>query len=176
MPTDPTPLTTPSEASPPEASETTWLLPRTARGAHRARALVRDRLRDWKVDDDTAFTLELLLAELAGNAVRHARTPSGRGMGVRLLRYGGRLRVEIVDADTTRPLLRDAADHDEHGRGLVIVATLAARWGCCPRRHGIGKSVWAEIAQPDPPGTPGAAKVTVHAPAAAGNGSLTPDV
>ncbi|WP_330457967.1 ATP-binding protein [Streptomyces sp. NBC_00820] len=141
--------TPPSESVTSGTAEAQWLLPRTARSAHRARGLLRTQLTEWKVDDDTACTAELLLSELVSNSVRHARTPPGRDIGVRVAWYGGRLRVEVADADDTRPNVRKADGEDEQGRGLAIIEALAARWGCCPRRYGIGKATWAEVALPD---------------------------
>lgn len=95
---------------------------------------------------DPAEAAELLLSELVTNAVRHSRAPHGRDIGVRLARYDGVLRVEVADAGPAVKLTPQVvADWDERGRGLAIVAALAERWGCCPRRHGIGKAVWAEI-------------------------------
>lgn len=95
-----------------------------------------------------ALTAELLLSELVTNPLRHARVPVGREIGVRVATYDGRLRVEVADANNSRPEVREPADEDEHGRGLALVEALALRWGCCPRRHGIGKATWAELALP----------------------------
>ncbi|MBT2477388.1 ATP-binding protein [Streptomyces sp. ISL-94] len=130
----------------PQADEIYWLLPRSLRAPGRARTLVREQLAFWEVDDAQAATAELLLSELVTNAVRHARAPQGRDIGVRLARYDGVLRVEVADAGPAVKLTPQVvADWDERGRGLAIVAALAERWGCCPRRHGIGKAVWAEV-------------------------------
>jgi hypothetical protein len=40
-----------------------------------------------------------------------------------------------------RPRRRLAHEDDEHGRGMLIVSTLADAWGT--RSIGTGKSVWA---------------------------------
>lgn len=128
------------------ADEIFWLLPRSHHAPRRARAQLRQQLTEWGVDPEPAETAELLLSELATNAVRHARAPQGRDIGVRLARYDGMLRVEVADAgDPVELTPRAAAVWDERGRGLAIVAALAVRWGQCPRRHGIGKAVWAEV-------------------------------
>ncbi|MEV6571115.1 ATP-binding protein [Streptomyces sp. NPDC051577] len=83
---------------------------------------------------------------MATNAVRHARAPHGRDIRVRLARYGDVVRVEVSDAGPAVALVpRAAAESDERGRGLAIVTALAVRWGQCPRAHGIGKAVWAEL-------------------------------
>lgn len=132
----------------PGIQEVEWQLPRGPRSAGRARALLRAQLAQWQVSGEAADTAELLLSELAGNAIRHSRTPPGRQIGVRIALYDGRLRVEVADADTTPQKARTATVDDTNGRGLAIVSVLAMRWGCCPRRHGIGKAVWAEVQLP----------------------------
>ncbi|MCY0930307.1 ATP-binding protein [Streptomyces sp. H27-H1] len=130
----------------PCADEKSWILPRSLRAPGRARALLRKQLATWGVAPEPAATAELLLSELVTNAVRHGRAPQGRYIGVRLARYDGVLRVEVADAGPAVKLAPQVvADWDERGRGLAIVAALAARWGCCPRLHGIGKAVWAEV-------------------------------
>lgn len=128
-----------------DITEVQWQLPRTPRSAARARALLRTQLSTWGIHGDPAAVAELLLSELVGNAVRHAGTPRGRQIGVRFARYGATLRVEVADADDRLPVPRTAGADDEGGRGLAVVAALAERWGHCPRRHGIGKAVWAEV-------------------------------
>lgn len=128
-----------------EDAEITWQLPRTARSAGRARVLLREQLADWKVVGDVADTAELLLSELVANSVQHAFVPVGREVGVRIARYEGRLRVEVADANNDRPAPREAQADEECGRGLALVVALAEKWGCCPRRYGIGKAVWVEL-------------------------------
>ncbi|WUB77457.1 ATP-binding protein [Streptomyces sp. NBC_00576] len=110
--------------------------------------MLRTQLTDWKIDGEVAETAELLLSELVTNSLRHASTPPGREIGLRFATYDGRLRVEVADANNCRPTPRQASPEDEGGRGLTLVQTLAERWGCCPRRHGIGKATWAELALP----------------------------
>lgn len=88
-----------------------------------------------------------VMAELVGNAVRHADPLPG---GV--VRVAWRLRpgdADVVELRVTdggalaqpriRPVDPDAVD----GRGLSIVAALADRWGV--ERDGLGQSVWAEV-------------------------------
>ncbi|MEV7344136.1 ATP-binding protein [Streptomyces sp. NPDC093544] len=58
------------------------------------------------------------------------------------------IRIEVADASTCQPRFGSetvAGPEDESGRGLLLVAVLAARWGTVPRTP-IGKTVWAEIA------------------------------
>jgi len=80
-----------------------------------------------------------MTTELVTNAVEHARTP----FTVTADLTGGRLRVEIRDGCTTQPVARlSPSATDISGRGLLIVASLADRWGV--RQAFGGKSVWFE--------------------------------
>ncbi len=89
---------------------------------------------------------ELLASELVTNALVHTDD--------------GAVVTATVDADTLRVEVRDfvaglpveeavtanhvaTADHRTHGRGLILVQSLADAWGI--RTHGIGKVVWFEM-------------------------------
>ncbi|MFD9004527.1 SpoIIE family protein phosphatase [Streptomyces sp. NPDC059582] len=105
------------------------------------RAACGRRLRDWGLDD-IAFATELILSELATNAVRYGAAP----ITVRLL-YDRTLICEVSDASSTSPHLRRAAATDEGGRGLYLVARFAQRWGT--RYTPRGKVIWTEQALHD---------------------------
>ncbi|MEU6481411.1 ATP-binding protein [Streptomyces sp. NPDC047017] len=124
-------------------------MPRHARSVGRARTLLREQAASWKIPDEVTETAVLLLSELMTNAYRHARTSPGREIWARcVLEDGGRLRVTVTDANDTLPVPRRAAPEDESGRGLALVAALAADWGAAPRPCGIGKTVWFELESP----------------------------
>jgi hypothetical protein len=83
-----------------------------------------------------------IVAELAANAVTHARVP-GRDFRLGLYVTEGAIRIEVTDARGDRmPEVR--ATEAESGRGLILVGALADRWGVdegpLPR-----KTVWAEL-------------------------------
>ncbi|MDJ0385524.1 ATP-binding protein [Streptomyces sp. G-G2] len=129
----------------------------TPRGARRARQLVVERLTAWGLPTDGPA---LVVAELAANAVTHGRV-SGRGFQVELELGGGVLRIEVVDTRGDRvPCLRDAEGGAEAGRGLVLVAAIADRWGVDPG-PAPRKTVWAEL---DVPGRLGHGDVGSHDP------------
>ncbi|MEU6662442.1 ATP-binding protein [Streptomyces sp. NPDC046821] len=115
----------------------------TPRAARLARLLAVEQLRTWglaDVLDDAAH----LVAELAANAVTHARLP-GRDFRMSLYVAGGALRIEVADARGDRlPETQLPPPTAESGRGLILVALLADRWGVAdgpfPR-----KTVWAEL-------------------------------
>ncbi|GGQ01967.1 ATP-binding protein [Streptomyces roseolilacinus] len=122
----------------------------TPRGARLARRLVSHRLHDWghPYGGSVNETVTLFAAELTANAVRHGHVP-GRDFAVRLLAAGVVVRVEVADTRTER---RPSPERpcpprpdDESGRGLLLVAELADRWGVAPRTGAPGKNVWAEV-------------------------------
>ncbi|CUW30367.1 ATP-binding protein [Streptomyces sp. FBKL.4005] len=120
----------------------------TPRGARLARRLTGTTLATWghPHDSDLSHTAQLLVAELAANAVTHGRV-QGRDFELRLALLPDKdtLRIEVSDARGDRPLrFLDGRLEDENGRGLVVVQVLARRWGVAERD--VGKTVWAELA------------------------------
>lgn len=141
--------------------------PRAAGGA---RAAVGQACDAWGI----APTEDLLViaSELVTNAVLHART----AIDLQVCVAAGVIEVAVGDSDTGRPTVRpDRSDlladldrvpvqaldiDDRHpdlrvgaagsvaaGRGLLLVASLAHRWGVVARPGG-GKDVWAQVEQP----------------------------
>ncbi|MCI3223626.1 ATP-binding protein [Streptomyces sp. NP-1717] len=89
-----------------------------------------------------AGTAWLLVSELATNALLHGRLRD-RLFRVRLQLTASTLRIEVSDPRGERlPRLRLPEDDVCFGRGLLIVAELADRWGIEPRT--VGKTVWAK--------------------------------
>ncbi len=114
-----------------------------AMGAHSARHLRRIlRLHLVRSDlRDVADAAELALTELVANVVR--QVPGRRCRVCFQLRPGG-VRVEVADDCPELPVPAAADALDEGGRGLVIVAAVADRWGVTPYPDGPGKTVWFE--------------------------------
>ncbi|MFJ4558537.1 ATP-binding protein [Streptomyces massasporeus] len=115
----------------------------TRRGARLARLLAERQLDEWGEAYEEA---RLVVAELASNAVLHGRVP-GRDFRLTLRLDADRtLRIEVTDARGDRiprlpgPVAQDA----EGGRGLLIVAAYAHRWGVV-ETAAHGKTVWAEL-------------------------------
>ncbi|MGW1776378.1 SpoIIE family protein phosphatase [Streptomyces sp. NPDC002104] len=116
-----------------------------------ARAFVRDTLQGWGfadiVDDAVVLT-----SELVTNAVVHAGTRAE----VLCLRTEDGVRVEVADRYPERELPlqhpgdRPYADPDrENGRGLMLCAALATRWGV--EYTAAHKHVWFRLDMPDRP-------------------------
>jgi anti-sigma regulatory factor (Ser/Thr protein kinase) len=89
----------------------------------------------------------LLASELFGNSVRHSNSglPGETvTVTVTVTACTGTVRVEVTDrSGPGLPELRPPGDDAEDGRGLGIVARLAARWGW--RRRGGRTMTWFEI-------------------------------
>ncbi|MFI2432890.1 ATP-binding protein [Streptomyces sp. NPDC018693] len=108
-----------------------------------ARRAVRELLRHWERPEGSEIA-ELLTSELVTNALVH--TDHDAVLTATLGPAG--LRVEVRDFVAHRPRLRvPNADDGTHGRGLVLVESLADAWGVCP--HGVGKAVWFELGGAD---------------------------
>lgn len=108
--------------------------------AAHARAFASGVLRSWQLGEELCDTGVLAVSELVANAAIHGRPP----VRLRLRRTDKRLIIDVCDADDHLPRRRLAEATDEDGRGIGIVASLAASWGC--RLLPDGKSVWCEFA------------------------------
>ena len=122
----------------------------TPRGARLARRLASQQMDawGWPYGSPANDAVELVVAELAANAVTHGRVP-GRDAGLCLTRIDGtrRIRVEVSDVRGERlpsPAPGGRPDADG-GRGLALVAALAEDWGVAPRAGAPGKTVWAVV-------------------------------
>jgi anti-sigma regulatory factor (Ser/Thr protein kinase) len=88
----------------------------------------------------------LLVSEVFGNSVRHSGSGApGETVTVAVIAGDGVVRVEVTDrAGPGTPELRPAGRDAEGGRGLQLVAGLAARWGRRRRRGGL-LVTWFEL-------------------------------
>ncbi|MFC8432873.1 ATP-binding protein [Streptomyces sp. NPDC057253] len=103
------------------------------------RRALRELLRHWGRPGRSEIA-ELLTSELVTNALVHTDRDA-----VVTATVGPRaLRVEVRDFVAHRPRVRiPEAGESTHGRGLVLVQSLADSWGV--RAHGVGKAVWFEL-------------------------------
>ncbi len=109
------------------------------RAVRESRRAVRELLTHWGTPERSEVA-ELLTSELVTNALVHTDHEAvlTATVGPR------RLRVEVRDFVSREPRPRPPRSGDgTHGRGLVLVESLADKWGV--RRHEVGKSVWFEL-------------------------------
>src|SRR5580700_12231879 len=99
-----------------------------AERARAGRAFVSEVLGSGHPCGDVAI---LLVSEVFGNSVRHSGSGApGETVTVAVIFGDGTVRVEVTDrAGPGVPRLTPAAWDAEGGRGLQLVARLAARWG-----------------------------------------------
>lgn len=88
----------------------------------------------------------LLTSELVTNALLHAPGPPE----LRLELRPDALRLEVLDTSPKFPTLRPPTPDSLSGRGLLLVESLAAKWGVTSTS--THKSVWCEL--PLPQGSP----------------------
>jgi len=113
-----------------------------------ARLHARQVIREWGFPA-IAADCELITAEIVTNAITHGTTPSGSAdlppVRLRLSGRTGGVQIEVWDGSEEMPRLRsDPLGEEPGGRGLVLVAAIATRWGAY-RTRGGGKCVWALI-------------------------------
>ncbi|MFC7218656.1 SpoIIE family protein phosphatase [Streptomyces polyrhachis] len=114
-----------------------------------ARAFVRDTLQGWgsgEITDDAV----VLTSELVTNAVVHA----GTSVDVGVVQNETGVRVQVSDRYPERELPLDTAEHvpsspeREGGRGLMLCAALASRWGV--EYTSTSKQVWFQLDLEEP--------------------------
>ncbi|WP_433417010.1 ATP-binding protein [Microtetraspora malaysiensis] len=117
----------------------TWELPQRLASTCMARRVTRARLSAWGLPDETIDLAELLVSEVAGNALRHTHGPVLLSLSL----ADGLLRCEVEDTDRTPLRPCDPGPDDERGRGLDMLRQLSCCWGTVPTL--TGKVVWFEL-------------------------------
>jgi serine/threonine-protein kinase RsbW len=125
----------------PEVRPATWdrTFPGHAQEVWEVRRFITACLGDCPTADDVL----ICMSELAANAVVHSnsRLPGG-AFTVRASKSQlGRIRVEITDQGG--PWSPTTVTDDQRGRGLAIVASLAAAWGI--NGQDDGRTAWFEL-------------------------------
>jgi len=83
----------------------------------------------------------LLASELVTNALEHSASGRGGSFVVAVHHRSADMRVEVVDQGG--PWVPGDANDGLHGRGLVIVGTVARAWGITG--DDSGRTVWFEL-------------------------------
>jgi hypothetical protein len=117
---------------------------------------------EWGLSD-LGDTVELIVSELATNAVRASRDPAGGGMWeegaglpyirLRLSSDKRQVLVDVWDRNPQRPTAAAPDSESESGRGLFLVAVVSDRWGyyfpakepAADDSPARGKVVWALV-------------------------------
>lgn len=110
------------------------------------RAVVED-LESRELPSDLIDDTEIVVSELVGNAIRHARPLPDGMIRVHWKVKAGVVEIEVSDGggrSTPRPAPRSV--WASTGRGLRIVRSLAHEWGVTEERS--GRTVWAALGGP----------------------------
>lgn len=115
-----------------------------------ARHTVMGILGHWGLEgtSDAAATVELVLAELTTNAIRHSGDAGSQVTVIVEARADGLVKLGIGDNGPGVPVARRAGPDAESGRGLALAELLAAELGggIAMERHPDGsKTVWAHF-------------------------------
>jgi anti-sigma regulatory factor (Ser/Thr protein kinase) len=124
---------------PPPPTEATAQFDATSDGPGAARHFVMDILRSWNLTGQVLDDAELVISELATNAVVHARSP----FRVALRRFQSGARLSVYDESPLTPGLREGVRGGDSGHGLHLIEALAESWGVASAEP--GKEVWAEL-------------------------------
>jgi hypothetical protein len=81
----------------------------------------------------------LVVSELVANAMEHA----GTMMTWQVTRRDRYVHIAVRDGSSGEPVISPPADLTDRGRGLMLVSTVAVRWGFLPWQD--GKVVWATL-------------------------------
>ncbi|MFE9610288.1 ATP-binding protein [Streptomyces sp. NPDC006012] len=121
----------------------TFRVPNRSEHVPTARHRIRETLADWGITGAVADAVTLSANELFTNAVAHCRT-SCTDVEITLALDGPVLMLEVSDPDRDLlPRQHDSGPDEECGRGLALVAGLAAEWG--HRQEAHAKCVWARF-------------------------------
>jgi len=117
--------------------------PLTLASVPQARALATEVCERWQVTPTVSARVQVIVTELASNAIRHAGTP----LELVLRRSDMYIHIAVLDGDEHPPRLRGTErPHDEGGRGLLLVEAFSAAWGF--NLTVDGKSTWATVRPP----------------------------
>jgi anti-sigma regulatory factor (Ser/Thr protein kinase) len=92
-------------------------------------------------EEELTIGAALITSELATNAIKHGRSP----FTVTVSPTGSTIEIAVRDASASGPRLRPSDASRVGGRGIALVAAIAADWGT--RTEPDGKAVWATLAR-----------------------------
>ena len=116
----------------------------TAASIPAARHLVVELLRTWQTPHDRDDAA-LLVTELVANVVDHVGGDASFTLEV--TSSDDWLRIAVLDCSAVLPVVQELSHVRPRGRGLLMVQSIATRWGC--EAHQGGKRVWFELGPAD---------------------------
>lgn len=134
----------------PAGAQRTLVLIPEAESVKAARDFTASTLRGWKADSLIEEAV-IVASELVTNAIRHGTPRSaasgGEDPALAWQRHTSRVVCVVTDSSCDLPVLEEAHQDCESGRGLQVVHALAAAWGCV-MLGAHGKAVWAALLLP----------------------------
>lgn len=122
-----------------------WNIPFTPAAVRSARTNVTVALRRYGVPQHVVDDARIVVSELLGNALRHARPIQNAGLVLSLEIEADSVRLAVSDGGSaTLPTLLHPPDLALGGRGLTIVRTLTREWGV--REDADGNTVFGVLA------------------------------
>lgn len=121
-----------------------WAPPPEGNPVAATRAWVRRTLPevlDRPARPDLGDDLDVVVSELAGNALRHTGTLGDVTLGL----GDNVVQVAVFDPEDRLPTPRRPDPDGDSGRGLMLVAALSQRWNVDRDVQRGGKAVWAEL-------------------------------
>jgi serine/threonine-protein kinase RsbW len=110
-----------------------------------ARRQVRRQLAEERLPEPLLDDVEVVLSELMGNAVRHARPIAGGVLLVGWRIADDELTIRVTDGGSAKRIEpRDSSPMADSGRGLHIVERLASAWGVTDHAGSL-RTVWAVL-------------------------------
>ena len=122
------------------------MLPFAPVSAAIARAAVSNRLSRQGVVARRGEDAALVVSELVGNSLRHARPRADGTLLVSWQLTDDEIIVEVTDGGSGEPVMQAPDLSAASGRGLVVIDALARRWGT--RYDAEGTTVWAVLRMP----------------------------
>jgi len=123
----------------PASQQRTREFPPVPEAAGAARRFVAEALRQWGHSDALVRDAQLVISELATNAVLH----TGSRFSVLIRGEDAGVRISVADQSPLPPSLKHPPQEVSSGRGLQVVSALTSRWGVEPAPD--GKTVWAHL-------------------------------
>src|SRR4051794_26312396 len=136
----------------PDAARQTYVASNVLRVRHQpsavssARRQMRRELAAEKLPEPLLDDVEVVVSELMGNAVRHARAIAGGVLLVGWRIVDDELTIRVTDGGSLKRIEpRESSPMADSGRGLHIVERLASSWGVTDHAGSL-RTVWAILA------------------------------